>query len=90
MLFPSFQHQLKVIHVTLCWLKAVFSRADLFEAGSARVNSVQPRAECILGCIKHNVASRSREVILPLYLALVQPHLEYCLEFWTAQHKKGC
>jgi len=52
MLFPSFQHQLKVMHVTLCWLKAVFSRADLFEAGSARVNSVQPRAECILGCIK--------------------------------------
>ena len=46
------------------------------------------RASVVLGCIRGAVVNRSREVLLPLYSALVRLHLEYCLQFWASQFKE--
>jgi len=47
------------------------------------------KAKCTLGCIKRSMASRSSEVLLPFYTALVRPYLESCVHLWSPQHKKA-
>lgn len=40
------------------------------------------------GRVKHSRASWVEEVMLSLYLLVVQPHLKYCVQIWAPQYEK--
>lgn len=39
--------------------------------------------------LKYSMASQQKVLVLPLYLQLVQTHLECCVQYWAPQNKKG-
>ena len=42
----------------------------------------------ILGLIRRNITYKDKKLIIPLYKAIVRPHLEYCIQAWRPYSKK--
>ena len=42
----------------------------------------------IIGLIRRNITYKLKELIIPLYKAIVRPHLEYCIQAWRPYRKK--
>lgn len=76
------------------WLERSFAEEDLGVLVDTKVNVSQQhalaarKANCIVGCIRKSVTSRSKEVIFSIYPALVRPHLQCCVQFWVSQYKR--
>ncbi|KAK4832702.1 hypothetical protein QYF61_025163 [Mycteria americana] len=86
---PGVQHRLGST-----WLGSSSVERDLGVLVDNKLNmseqcaAAAKKANRMLGCINKGITSTDKEVIIPLYSALVRPHLEYCIQFWSPLHKK--
>ena len=42
----------------------------------------------VLGMIRRNISYIEQSLIVPLYKAIVRPHLEYCIQAWSPYLRK--
>ena len=72
------------------WLESSPEKKDLGVVSSAEASNVhlQPEGQAYSRLHQEKHDQQFKEVILPPCSALVRPHLEYCIQFWSPQCRK--
>ena len=50
---------------------------------SEQCRIVASKGNQILGMIRRNITHQEKSLIVPLYKAILRPHLEYCIQAWS-------
>ena len=56
-------------------------QSELMDIAASKGNEV-------LGMIRRNITYKDKSLIVPLYKAIVRPHLEYCIQAWSPYLRK--
>ena len=64
-----------------------FSYEPVTQKFVANVKS-ETTANQVLGMIRRNITYKDKSLIVPLYKAIVRPHLEYCIQAWSPYLRK--
>ena len=55
---------------------------------SAQCRIAASKGNQVLGMIRRNITYKDKSLIVPLYKAIVRPHLEYCIQAWSPYLRK--
>ena len=55
---------------------------------SEQCGIVASKGNQILGLIRRTIMYKEKHPMVPLYKAIVRPHLEYCIQAWRPYRKK--
>ena len=60
----------------------------LFNFGKCKCLHTASKGNQMFGLIRRNITYKGKKLIIPLYKAIVRPHLEYCIQAWRPYRKK--
>ena len=55
---------------------------------SEQCRIVESKGNQVLGMIRRNIRCEEKSLIVPLYKAIVRPHVKYCIQAWSPYIRK--
>ena len=67
---------------------AIFATRTNLPVSDFQTWQVWSKGNQVLGMIRRNITYKEKSLIVPLYKAIVRPHLEYCIQTWSPYLRK--
>ena len=62
--------------------------ANMKVSEQCRIVASNSKGNQVLGMIRRDLTYKEKSLIVPLYKAIVRPHLEYCIQAWNPHLRK--